>query len=582
MKGNSENTVQQTDSALFWELEQLPKVLPAIDNTERANFDKLFAVMGITQHNKLGLGQKADHDADKVGEHFVLNTLNEYFLRIQKFSTAIKRFISAMPTSYQNKIGKASNIQLRVLNAANSWKVVALSDELNNLQMNAKNMTVEKMIPAVYMIYRPLLQMLFLGENDFNSIIEKTFSEIHDKTTVNLTQLHGVIEEAKIEWSFIIRSISRGLYPIVMRICSSYCVDMQEFLDTNIQRIMTFLNLTKEDIILPGEFEPVDLNALEAESEKKVSAYAATVNQSNMTINNGLMLLDAMFPEAGWLSLNEKPDMYPYFQPLFSFAEGFNVLSPANPLQVAVVLMRIIEDLLSGCSSIDFLETNSSSSALMKTEEIEKAISNWYLSRMNVFDKRYAAPLLDYVNRVYSHQDYKTSSYAIKTLSSIIWLQKSEFFPHLKFDLSYVAAETSQGSLPVFKKVARLAYYFDWLLDNINESIKSNNGNRGGAVVGIENPWDRFVFTIDNTSSNRLTTVLEATSPLGTTNASLIKSIAEIFAVLDWWLNRTNSFAYETVLHLPYRSDDTTGEPIFSVPVRKDVFTLLSKTKTRR
>ena len=144
------------------------------------------------------------------------------------------------------------------------------------------------MIPAVYMIYRPLLQMLFLGENDFNSIIEKTFSEIHDKTTVNLTQLHGVIEEAKIEWSFIIRSISRGLYPIVMRICSSYCVDMQEFLDTNIQRIMTFLNLTKEDIILPGEFEPVDLNALEAESEKKVSAYAATVNQSNMTINNGL------------------------------------------------------------------------------------------------------------------------------------------------------------------------------------------------------------------------------------------------------------------------------------------------------
>ena len=38
-------------------------------------------------------------------------------------------------------------------------------------------MTVEKMIPAVYMIYRPLLQMLFLGENDFNSIIEKHFQK---------------------------------------------------------------------------------------------------------------------------------------------------------------------------------------------------------------------------------------------------------------------------------------------------------------------------------------------------------------------------------------------------------------------
>ena len=577
----TDNSAQQNDSALFWELEQLPKVLPAIDNAERNNFDKLFASTGITRHAKL-FAQKTVEDADKVSELFILNTLNDYFMHIQKFTAAIKRFISAMPAAYQHKIGRAPNIQLRMLNAAASWKVAALNDELDNLQMNAKNMTVEKMIPFVYMIYKPLLQMLFLGESNFNEILEKTFTEIHDKTNANLTQLHGTVEEAKSEWNYIVRAVSTGIYPLLMRICSSYCVGMQEFLDTNITRLLSFLKLSKEDIILPGEFKTVDLNTPDAVPATKLSAYAETVKQANMSINSGLTLLDAMFPEAGWLRLNEKPDMYPYYQPLFSFTEGFNVLSNENPLQVAVILMRIIEDLLSGCHSIDFLATNSSCPVQMEAEEIERTLSDWYLSRMNVFEKEYAASLLDYVNRIYSQSDYKTSPYAIKTLSSIMWLQKSEFFPHLKFDLSYISNETAYGSMPVFKKVSRLAHYFDWLSDNINESIKVNSGSQGGLVAGIENPWKKFSFTIENISSSRLTSILETTSPLGTTNASLVKAISEVFSVLDWWMNNPKSFAYETELHLPYRSDEATGEPIFSVPERKDVFNLLSRSKPKR
>ena len=432
------------------------------------------------------------------------------------------------------------------------------------------------------MAYRPLMQRLVVGENNFNVILEKTFSEIHDKTSANITQLHGTIEDAKAEWNYILRNVSTGLYPILMRICSSYCVSMQEFLDTNINRILAFLNLSKEDIILPGEYKPVDLTTSTEEPETELSAYAETVKQANITINSGLALLDAMFPEAGWRNLKAKPDMYPYYQPLFSFTEGFNVLSNENPLQVAVILMRIIEDLLSGCHSIDFLATNSSSPVQMKAEEIERTLSDWYLSRMNVFEKEYAASLLDYVNRIYSQNDYKTSPYAIKTLSSIMWLQKSEFFPHLKFDLSYMTNETAYGSMPVFKKVSRLAHYFDWLSDNINESIKVNGGNQGGSVAGIENPWKKFAFTIENISSSRLTAVLEANSPLGTTNAALVKAISEVFSVLDWWMNNPKSYAYATELHLPYRSDEATGEPIFSVPERKDVFNLLSRSKPKR
>ena len=46
----------------------------------------------------------------------------------------------------------------------------------------------------------------------------------------------------------------------------------------------------------------------------------------------------------GFDKLDEHPDMYPYFQPLYNFDDGFNVLSPENPIQVIMVLQHIIED----------------------------------------------------------------------------------------------------------------------------------------------------------------------------------------------------------------------------------------------
>ena len=40
-------------------------------------------------------------------------------------------------------------------------------------------------------------------------------------------------------------------------------------------------------------------------------------------VKTGLKLLDQMFPEAGFLKIEELPDMYPYFEPLYEFGESF-------------------------------------------------------------------------------------------------------------------------------------------------------------------------------------------------------------------------------------------------------------------
>lgn len=560
------------------EIESLPKHLPAVDNEERARFDKLFAKFGIADTSGI-LGRI---ESDKVNETYLISTLNEHIIHMQKFLTAMKRFFSAAPIEYQNMVGKANNTQLRVFQALATWDIATASEELKQLEFDIKEIYIEKMIPLVYMLYRPIMQLLFLGEVGFSTLVDKTYAEIKEQSTVATEDLFKAANEAKNEWGFIYNKVVLNLYPILMRICSSYCVSMQDFLNDNILRILNFLNLKKSDIILPTPFEKVKFLE-ESNEESATSLYAQRSQSKELLVQNGLTLLNRLFPEVGFRNLTARVDFYPYFQPLFNFTEGFNLLSPENPMQVVVVLLRVTEDLLAGCSSIHLKDVKDDNPHKMTTENFYKASNDWYLARMNVFEKDYCQKLGDYVNRIYSKKEFKTSAIGMKMLSSIAKVQKREFFPHFKYAMGLIDNETTAfGSLPVFKKISQLAKHFNYLAENVNEALKASGGKSTGKVAGIENPWERFIFTIENPTSQRLTTLLGGKNSLGITNANLITSIAQIFAVLDWWVNNPKSPAYATEIENFYRCDTLSGEPIFSAPLRNDVdYVFIRENKKR-
>lgn len=559
------------------ELSHLPQELPAVDNEERSNFDRLFVDSGIS----VASGFLGKVEADKVCEKFVVETLSTYIVHMQRFAVAMKKFFSMAPSEYQNMVGHAENNQLRVFEAVNAWDIATINDELNQLMFSVKDMYIEKMIPLIYMMGRPVMQLLFLGELQFNNLLDKTYEEIKEMSTVGLPDLIHVVSDAKKEWSFIARNVVRGLYPLVMRICSSYCVSFQEFLNDNVSMILKFFLLKREDIILPCAFKKVKISNFEDSNISSVYAQVAQAEEKRR--NSGLNLLDKLFPEAGWKNLSSMPDMYPYFQKIYSFKEGFNIISPENPMQAAVVLLRIVEDLFTGCSSIGFKDVNLSVAPVaMTSAEISKAISDWYLIRMNVFDKDYSELLKDYVDRIYSQKEFRASSVGMKKLSGIYKLQKSEFFPHSKFSANLVeAAEAEFGSQPVFKKISKLARYFDWIADNVEKALKLNGGMPGSPVTGIKNPWDKYVFPIENVVSERLTILLGGRGSVNITNGRLLLAIAEIFSVLDWWMNDTRSFAYTNELEMPYRHTSG-GEPVFSVPLRNDAELLFMRVNKKR
>ncbi len=549
----------------------LPETLPHIPPEQQQKYNKLFELKSLVVSGAY----------DFINESFILVTLNDYVLHIEKFVTAMKFIINTLPLAYKKKIGREPYNQLRLFSVIEKWDMNFISKEATILQYKPRDVTVEKMIPFVFSVYRPVIQILFLGTVSFNSLLSKIPLEIKGKTHIAEDRLQDAVAEAIGEWSYIYKTIVPGLSPFLMRMCGADCTSMQAFLDNYILQTLAFLSLKKEDIILPKPYEPVPLT--EVEEVVITGGGSSLVIKEETPVERGLKLLDKLFPEAGWLELEENPDMYPYFQPLFDFPEGFNLLSPENPLQRAVVLMRIMEDLFPGCTSIKFTETSPAASVHMTVEEIDNSIADWYLYRMNVFDKEYSKSLTEYVNRIYSQKDFKTTVFGMKTLSSILWLERTEFFPFLKFDFNYIEKENLlQGKLPVCKKVARLASYFNWLSDNIDKALKLNGNNPGNDVEGVKNPWEKFSFSITNTTSYRLQVILSQQGAFGLTNASLLKAIADIMTVFDWYANDQKSAAYTDKIGIPYRFDETTNEPVFSVDQRKDVDVLFEKSQKNR
>ena len=270
--------------------------------------------------------------------------------------------------------------------------------------------------------------------------------------------------------------------------------------------------------------------------------------------------------EAGFNKLEDHPDMYPYFQPLFKFEDGFNLLSPENPLQVIVVLQHIIEDCFQGCRNIKFIETEEPKKG---AESIHAVMDDWSAYREDTFEHLYCEPLLDLVNSIYAQGDYEQSHAGKRTITSLLWQMTYHFLPNFKFEqliLEHPADESKYR--PLFH---RTDYARKFLTVVINE-CDANAKTKGNCNL-IENPWAHYKFDIPNEVSKRLDVLLGAqnkTANTTATNANLLKYTLCFISVLDWWINNPESPAYTTnPMHI-WRVSTEDGRPLFSVQERND------------
>lgn len=538
--------------------------LPVISKKAAATMDKL--MMSAEYKIKPNYGmfnfirsfQK--NGMEKIVPDFYEYTIKQATEHMEGFITVIKTLIQIAPSTYKSKIASGTESKFKFLRNVAGWAMQPIKVEYINLQGLGEPLIVADLIPLIRQIYKPLITVYYYGNSKIPKLIKEIYSDEAAYPDSPKDKLSQYAKQAITEWLYIETEVIKKLYPLLMRMCSDSYEAYPAFFNAKVGEILKFVGLHKFDLLLPEKpKEP-------APEEKKPKIAPPEKGIKDSTVITGLKILDQMFPEAGFDRLDEHPDMYPYFQPLFHFKDGFNMLSPENPIQVICVLQHIIEDCFQGCRNIKFPMPEDQKKG---ADNITAVMDDWSAYREDTFEQLYCEPLCDLVNSVYSQPDFDKSHIGKKTITSLLWQTTYHYMPNFKFEqllLEHPADESKYR--PLFHRTDFARKFLTLVINECDQKAATK-----ASCSLIENPWEHYKFDIPNEVSKRLDVLLGAQNKTANTtanNANLLKYTLCFMAVLDWWINNPGSPAYATEPMHIWRISEADGKPLFSVPERKD------------
>ena len=497
---------------------------------------------------------------EKVLPEFYQYKMKKDIEHMESFITVIKTLIQIAPATYKSKIVNAGDVKFKFLRMIASWGMAGIKAEYATLENAPGQILVCDLIQYTKAIYKPIITIYYYGSNKIPKLIKEIYNDQVAYPDSPKDKLSTMAKQAITEWLYIDTEIIKKMYPLIMRMCSDSFEPYPDFFSVKVADVLKFTGLHKFDLLLP---EKPKEEQKEAPKPKSAPPQKGIKDQ---TVITGLKLLNQMFPKAGFDRLDEHPDLYPYFQPLYKFEDGFNLLSPENPVQVIMVLQRIIEDCFQGCRNIKF---NNTETVKEGADTITAVMDDWSAYREDNFERLYCEPLLDLVNSVYSQPDFDKSHIGKRTITSLLWQVTYHFMPNFKFDQLILEHPSDESKYrPLFH---RTDYARKYLTLVINECDKQAAAR--GPIGMIENPWEHYKFGIQNEVSKRLDVLLGAQNKTANTNANnanLLKYTLCFIAVLDWWINNPGSPAYTTdPMHI-YRISPSDGKPLFTIPLRND------------
>lgn len=506
---------------------------------------------------------------EKIAKDYGAYKVKKQVEHLQSFITTIKTFIQLSPDTYKANIATESDLKFKFLRTVGKWNLKTIRPLAIELEQMSSELTVPMMIPYVRAIYHEIITVYYIGEQQIPAMIKEIYADLCKFPNMDKNYLQSLAKEGITEWLYVYNQILKGLYPLLMRMCSQIYVEFPEFFTKQIGQILQFLGLSKFDLLLPEKKKKTDeeIQKEEEEARKKAEEKRHVPGKRDELVNMGLKLLEQLFPDAGFSRLETHPDMYPYFQPIYKFNDGFNMLHPSNGMQVTIVLIKILDDLFHGCRNINFnIKADEKLGTL--NDSLSSVTTDWGFYIEDLFYKKLGDYLKNFMNSFYSQADYPTTNYGKENINNILWREKLYFLPNLKFNAPTLNKPRNDSKYePLYNRTDYIRTVFTVLGRRIDENSASKK-----PVLGILNPWDRYEFDIPNVVSKRLDVLLGAKKDdnhTAATNANLIKYTLCVSAVLDWWINNNASPAYTSNAMEFYRTTDN-GEPEFSTDVRSD------------
>jgi hypothetical protein len=507
---------------------------------------------------------------DKIMPNYVTITLKNDLSHIDKFIQAITHIIAVSSPIIKGRIAEEKTWQDKALHFITTWKLRDTKLEYLNIRKNANNIDLSRMVIFTRSLYKAIIKLFFIGENNMTKLIKDIYSEIAIHTPEKKEALLGYAKIAAAEWLYIYGQVAKGMYPLLMRMSSNEYLPFPEYFSAKISDILDFLELTKYDLILPIKDETIqkEKQAVKEKQEHEQEAKKEAAEKKTLEIvNKSILALEKLFPEAGWTNLDAMPDMYPYFQPLYQFHDGVNLLPPSNPLQITLILLRILEDLFQSCRYINFTVQDDLDFVLEK-DSLQDIFSTWSLYREAILGKQMIPELIELVDQLHSKSDFTSSVFGKRIISSWLWQEKFYFLPHLSFELIFMEKPNKDGAyVPLAPRVSYLRKTFSIMIQRADTASHEHENPYDAKInLGADNLWKKYEFEIPNVVSHRLDILLGGKKSAHHTNLNLLKYTLCVLNVLDWWINSEDSPAYKVPIKSIYRKDSE-GRPVYSIPL---------------
>lgn len=549
------------------------------------------------------------HVPDTVHPRFIKDGDFIFYKHIECLVISIRNLLAINNKSKPRRI--KPSFELDILTVLRDWDIATIHLELSRLQKQPRKVPVASCELLLREIFKPVMK---LWQVDPYNHIERAIRALYEADILTVPKnskaeknIQNYYITAKEEIPYLFQDIPFRCYPLLMKCTSIKFREYKTYFIFEMENILRFLGLTYGDLLVPKsadaekdevdaidsmEDETLDRTGPDPDSETSVEKKEegketeTEVTQDEPTfpehVTCGISFLSMLFPNSGLDRIDEFPDVYAYFQPLFTYPKGTELISPDDPLLQIVVLVSIVQEFFYGFRSIEFgMLYQSEGKGLDLQQKIDQYTEKWPVFIDEILSKQYGSRLYDYCRQVERGFQFKTSQYGEKVACDLKWIKRMYFLPYLHFHAVKGSKPTLSSYYPKLFELTRE------LTEILHAIVTVIDDPEARTETVIKNAKASYRFEIENPVSRRLKFVIKQNLPVGfanadvatNSNASFILYTEVVLSVLNYLINNPESPFYTKEEYLLYRSEENKGDiPLYSVPLL-DTFALLREAE---
>ncbi|MDR3191819.1 MAG: hypothetical protein LBT87_02000 [Treponema sp.] len=545
--------------------------------------------------------------ADLVNPYFINKGIDENYRWIEELVTSARTLFPRNNAKRNEKLKRISPPAYAILDVFRYWNIEKIAGEIAKVQNHPRSVKVVELSDFLKAVYRPLF---VLERQDLETHIKESFKLLYRLLYIESPieakeKYQELIRSALVAFSQIRRDVQYFLYPLLLKLLSDRWLPYDTFFIDRRHRYMAFLELTEADQLNPVGIKTQDNAAKDQGGDTEASGEGdeegkkareedpkdpeviarkekeAAQEAERKALVQGIASLEALFPKAGWERLSSFPDLYPYFQEIFSLRKGYDLIAPTDPLMQIAILMRILEELFFGLRYVKFGTVIGSNNTPVRVDEsVGRIIGKWHDYFNVTFEKEYLPRLSEYCRLIEQSEGSRTSQYAKKVLNEMCWIKRLYFMPYYKFDSLFPPPFQKKDVESVYSEVRALRRSLAAVAAGIDQANKIGGAKKMVPCDGLDNPWEPYNFEVPNPVSARLDALL---APQKRNNALLVLFGLAISTVLDHLVNDTDSWAYSGESEVLFRSVGNKGVlPQFGVDKKVDADRIFKESLKER